>query len=457
MREFARAREEPDFVRVAREKIQARDARRNSRLVILNGGLMFTAWTFTSPDLVLPAFILNLTSSSVMIGLAGALMRIGWAWPQVFTSRVIEPRPRKMPIFLLAGSVRGVLWLVTALLTVWLADRHSGVFLASFMVLYAVATSMMGISNVPWMDIVGKAVPAADRARIFALRRLLGGGLAMGAGALISYVLSEGSGLRFPVNYGLLFTLSALGTGLSTLVFSRVREPVEPVRRRRMPLGAYLASGLTLLKEDVNYRRLCGVQFLWAFCMMSSPFYVPYAISEFEIGTAYVGLFISVTQFSSVLSNALWAYLGHRKGNQALLVYGSYFLGLSVAVPLLAGVVPDWTVAPFAAWGGQMAFNLRIAFYTLTFVFSGFATSAMFAGRMSYVLDIAPANRRPTYTSFMNMFMLPQGLLPVVAGLLVAWISYWNMFLIALIFAPLSVMLARRLKEVGKAPSDEPG
>ncbi len=448
MREFSRDQREPAFLRKAQERAQAQEVRRNSSLLILNGGLMFMAWTFASHDLVLPVFVQTLTSSSVLIGLTGAVMRIGWSWPQVLVSRFVEPRPRKMPIFLLTGGARGAIWFVIALLTFWLADRHPGLFLAGFMFLYAAATSLMGMSNVPWMDIIGKAIPTEGRARVFALRRLLGGGLAMVAGVLISYILSEGSGLRFPSNYALLFILSGVGTWLSVLAFTRVREPIERVRTKRLSLGAYLASGLDLLRTDVNYRRLCGVQFLWAFCMMGSPFYVPYAISDFGIGTAYVGLFVAVTQFSSMLSNLLWAYVGHRKGNRALLVFGSYLLGLSVAVPLLTGYVPDRTAA-FWAWGNGTAFNLRIAFYTLTFVFSGFATSAMFTGRMTYVLDIAPPDRRPTYTSFMNMFMLPLGLLPVVAGMLVAWISYWNMFLIALVFAPISVVVSRRLKDVG--------
>ena len=429
-------------------EIDPREARRNTRLLVLNGGLVFLSMTLVSSDMVLPAFVHTLTSSSVMIGLAGALMRIGWAWPQVFISRLVEPRPRKMPLFVTAGYARSGMWCLVGLLTIWLGGNRPTALLASFMVLYAVATSMMGMTNVPWMDIIGKSVPPDERARMFAIRRLFGGGMAMLAGVAISYVLSERSGLAFPTNYGLLFVLSGLGTALSVAAFGCIREPVAPIRTRQQPLGAYLASGLRLLKEDENYRRLCVVQFVWAFSMMATPFYIPYALTHFGIGTAYVGVFISVMQISSILSNALWAYIGSRRGNRALLVCGSYFLGLSILVPLLAGYVPDRGVSLVLPWGMDAAFNVRIAFFGLTFVLSGFATSAMFTGRMTYVLDIAPADRRPTYTSFMNMFMLPQGMLPVLAGALVAWISYQNMFLIALLFTPFSVRMARALKDI---------
>jgi MFS family permease len=240
-------------------------------------------------------------------------------------------------------------------------------------------------------------------------------------------------------------------TAVSIAVFGRLREPIEPVRKRLTPLGQYLTNGIGLLKTDPNYRTLCIVQFLWAFSMMGTPFYVPYAIANLGIGTAYVGLFVTVMQFSSVVSNVVWAYVGHSKGSRALLVYGSALMAFSIIVPLLAGGVPSRAVAPFEAWGIGTAFNLRIAFFALTFAFYGFATSGMYTGRMSYVLDISPPNRRPTYTSFINMFSLPQGLLPVLAGVLAAWISYRPMFVVALFFAPISVIAAARLGNVASA------
>ena len=448
MREFSPQHRVSSESNQTTEVLDRKEERRNSGLLILNGGFMFMAMTFVSYDMVLPAFIQSLTSSTILIGLTGALMRIGWAWPQVFTSRLIESRQRKMPIILFSGGLRSATWFVIALLTFRVGNEHPTLFLVGFLILYAVATSMMGISNVPWMDIIGKAIPSSQRAKVFAVRRLVGGAMAMISAGVISYVLSAGSGLTFPYNYGILFILSGAGTALSIVIFGMVREPIEAVRRRTESLGAYLASGVGLLKQDANYRRLCAVQALWSFSMMATPFYVPYALSNFSIGPQYVGIFAAWLQISSVLSNVLWAYVGSRRGNQALMVWGSYFMGLSILVPILANFVPSHQVAPFAFAGLPFSFNLQIAFFTLTFVFSGFATSGLFTGRMTYVLDIAPADRRPTYTSFLNMFGLPQGLLPILAGILVAWTSYLSMYVVALLFVPLTLWVVHRLEPV---------
>tara|TARA_B100000700_G_scaffold279377_1_gene328252 strand:- start:108 stop:317 length:210 start_codon:yes stop_codon:yes gene_type:complete len=67
---------------------------------------------------------------------------------------------------------------------------------------------------------------------------------------------------------------------------------------------------------------------------------------------------------------------------------------------------------------------------------------------MAYLLDIAPEDRRPTYTSFMNAAMLPQGLLPVLGGWLVALISYQNIFMVSLAFVLVAVWMARKLRAV---------
>lgn len=440
--EMARNEGQPLRDVVAARRAQ-KEVRRNSWLLVINGGLVMMSYTFISADLVMPAFVQTLTTSSILVGMAGALMRMGWAWPQVFISRIIEPKPRKMPLLIGAGLARSAMWILVGVMTMFLGGMTPAIFLSLFMVFYAMGTSLMGVMSVPWMDLMGKAIPASHRAKIFALRRFSGGAMSMVAGLLITYILSAQSGLAFPNNYAVLFVLSGVGTALAVSIFSQIREPIERRTRAQLSLKNYLLSGLSLMKEDANFRRLCTLQFLWGFSMMGGPFYAPYAITGLGIGAAYIGLYVTAMQFSAVFSNVAWAWIGRYKGNQALFLYGTFLLALSIAVPIGIEYVPHRAIW---VWGTEI--ELRVAVYALTFVFSGAAQSGMYSGRMSYVLDIAPADRRPTYTSFMNVFMFPQGLLPMLAGVLVAWISYRNLFLISLVFIPFAALLARQLKPV---------
>ena len=435
--------DKPPLQEVVAARREEKEIRRNSWLLVINGGMVMMAYTFISSDLVMPAFVQTLTTSSIVVGMAGAFMRMGWAWPQVFISRIIEPKPRKMPLLIWSGLARSVMWILVGLMTLLWDGSHPATFLILFMVFYAVGTSLMGVMSVLWMDLMGKAVPASHRAKIFALRRFSGGAMSMAAGILIAYILSERSGLTFPDNYAVLFMLSGAGTILAVWTFGMIREPIESNRRPRLPLKDYLLSGLKLMQEDVNFRRLCLVQFLWGFSMMAGPFYIPYAISGLGIGAAYIGFYIIAMQFSSVFSNVAWAWVGRYRGNQALFLYGTCLLALSILVPICIVYVPNQMV-----WIWGTGVNLRVVAYAFTFIFSGAAQSGMYSGRMTYVLDIAPADRRPTYTSFMNMFMFPQGLLPILAGVLVAWISYQNLFRISFLFIPFALTLARQLKPV---------
>ena len=404
------------------------------------------AISFASSDTVIPAFIQTLTGSSVLVGLSRSMISIGWSWPQILISWLIEERERKLPLFMWAGMIRAAFWFALGAATWYLAGDRPSVVLGVFLGMYAITTSLMGVSNVAWMDLVGKTVPKGGRARVFALRRMLGGGMAVASGAGISYILSDRSGLDFPRDYAVLFLISAGLYALAIGAFGLIREPIDPVRKGREPIRSYLASGFRLLKDDDDYRRLFILRYIWATAMMGMPFYVPFAISDLGMNVVYIGLFVSVSQASSVLSNALWAWIGDRSGNRALLIYGTYFLAGSILIPVTAPMVPDVTIRPLGFLGIPFSASTQVLYFSLAFLFNGFASSGMFTGRMALVLDLSPPDRRPTYTSFMNTLGVPQGLMPILGGLLAAWSSYHYMFLISLAFIPPAIILAGRIR-----------
>ncbi|MBE85327.1 MAG: hypothetical protein CME21_22445 [Gemmatimonadetes bacterium] len=421
------------------------EERRNSRLIILNGGLMQFAMSFASSETVIPAFIQTLTGSSLYVGLSRSLIRVGWSWPQIFISRIIEEREEKKPLFIWVGLLRAVVWVGVAAATWSLAGENPTVVLVVFLLMYSVTTSLMGVTNVPWMDVIGKTVPEGGRGRVFALRRLFGGGLAVVSGGLISFVLSDRSGLGFPRSYAVLFLISAVITAAAILVFGLIREPIEEVRKGREPIRAYLKSGFLLLREDLDYRRLFILRYVWATAMMGTSFYVPYALSDLQMSVVYVGLFVSVSQFASILSNALWAWVSDRWGNRELLMAGTYMLGLSILIPVTTPLIEDIPVRPLGFLGVDFSLSTQVLYFCMTFLFNGFATSGMFTGRMALVLDLSPSDRRPTYTSFMNTMGVPQGLMPILGGVLAGWMTYHYMFLVSLLFVPPAVVLASRI------------
>ncbi|MBS10228.1 MAG: hypothetical protein CME19_01330 [Gemmatimonadetes bacterium] len=85
--------------------------------------------------------------------------------------------------------------------------------------------------------------------------------------------------------------------------------------------------------------------------------------------------------FSSIVLERPLGVIGQRRGNQALLSIGTWFRAFSIAIPLTVTWIPSIEVDLFVWAGLSVAFDLRVVYYALTFVFSGFAMSGMFTGR----------------------------------------------------------------------------
>jgi len=405
------------------------EVHRDFRLIVLNGALFILAFTFINPGIVLSAFIYELTGSDVNVGLVNALFGIGWFWPQIFVSHLVQHRQRKMPFYRLAVFLRvGGIATIT-LLTFLMGGRGSQDFFWAFLLLLFFYSSSGGIGMVPWADIVGKVVPLEERARLFSLRQFYGGILAFLAGFLVQYVLSERSGLAFPYNYGVLFGLSTAFVVAGLGVFLLVREPVHPVPERRRSFWGHMADGPRLLRRDPDYRKYLLARVLWSFGMMGIPFYVPYAIDRLGVHPSAVGTFLSASMASRVLSNLIWGRLG-RKGNRRILVAGTFLISSG------------------ALWAGVVQFlpeGMRTAGYLVTFVASGAGVTAINIANIAYLLEIAPSQIRPTYVVFINTFAAPLTFVPLLAGFAIRYISYPSLFLVSSVFGLASASVALSL------------
>ena len=136
------------------KKEKEREQNRNFRVAVLQGTFMRISFAFADSTTVLPAFIYQLTQSNFLVGLTGSIMSAGWMWPQLFISNLLEHRPRKMPFYILGMSLRLTTWLAICLSTLLIGSRNNSLLATSFICFYFVLTSAMGVSTVPYMDII---------------------------------------------------------------------------------------------------------------------------------------------------------------------------------------------------------------------------------------------------------------------------------------------------------------
>lgn len=409
-------------------------SRRNFRLGVVNGALINLAHTFEDPRTILPVFVLRLTSSDAMVGLVAGIFMAGWYLPQFLVSSLVEHRERKLPYYILWGKIRIASRVLMVLSVFLIGVSHPTLLFWTFLVFWATTSLGAGFAGVPFLDIIAKTVPENRRGSFFGIRRFIGAGLGIGAGFAAKEVLAPDFVLGFPANFGLLMTLATVSAGIALLAFCRVEEPVSLFQTERRPFLEHLKSGLALIETDRDYRRFLWTRALWSATAMAFPFYAVYAVRGLGMAESSVGIFVTLWVSGTLLANFVWSQVIDRAGSRAALI-GSGVLG--VASPLAACVVifiPEGSIPLPHALSGLMGDNgiggKHMLFMSI-FVMNAFAFSGRLISNMTYLLEIAHPERRPTYIGLANTLTFPLALSPVLGGVLAGWTSYFWLFAVA--------------------------
>lgn len=392
-------------------------------------GLFFQAgMAFSEPLSVLPVFLSHFTKSQAMIGVFSALMSAGGVLPQLLVAQKLQSKSRRKPVLVAAIWTRATAWGILGGLTYFCISCNPTMVLAALIALFFVFSFAGGVAVVPFMDIWGKTLPATLRGRFFGHRQLWGGLMAVGAGYVVKRILADPV-VSFPRNYGLLFLLSFGFIGVSYIALSSVREPEGKVNSNRESLRHFLRQSLDILRQDRNFALFVLTQFMAGFSALAAPFYVLYGQNEMGMPAAQIGILIQVQMIGGIASNLLWAELSDRSGNRLVIVLTTATAAL---IPVSALLAP----------------GLGLPMLVATFGLIGFVASGTVIGFTNYLLEIAPAQLRPTYVALNGTLHTVTLGLPVVGGLVADRYSYRAAFWIVLVALAGAFLLATRLKRV---------
>ena len=162
---------------------------RNFGFALLQGTFMRVNLAFVDASTVLSAFVHKLTGSNFMVGLTGSMMTAGWMWPQLLVSNLLEHRQRKMPYYALGMGIRVFAWLGIFYCTVRIGAQNPILLAVCFLGFYFLSSSAMGVSTLPYMDIISKSIAPNRRARFFSLRQVFGGFFGIWVGFFVRAVL----------------------------------------------------------------------------------------------------------------------------------------------------------------------------------------------------------------------------------------------------------------------------
>jgi len=384
------------------------------------------AFNFFNPNSVLPAFASRLTDSDLLIGLVGAVFNGCWLLPQLATGRLIGDEPRKKP-YLVAGLSSRVLFWVIALALWFGLGRHPLAALTALYVCIGLWAILDGVASVAWFDIIARAVPLKERARLITLGQIIGGLGGIGAGALIGLILER---CPFPNDYALIFALAGAILMPSSVALVLVREP-PPEKTAPQPGDQPTDNWLQPLRTDPTFRRLMICRLLIGMIGLATPFYVKHAEKELLLPQSIVGYFVIAQTLTGVVASAVLGQVSERWGPHVVAWVGSGIAALGPLFALVADLVG----------GGWL-----VRAYPFVYVALGVINNAYMLGFFNYLLGIAPEGKRTTYIGLGNTLMGVLTLAPMAGGWLLKTTSYATLFgtTMALVAAGFLVSLGLR-------------
>jgi MFS family permease len=171
---------------------------------------------------------------------------------------------------------------------------------------------------------------------------------------------------------------------------------------------------------------------------MATPFFAVYASRELGAGPEMVGVYLAAGMATSVLSNLAWSRLSDQRGNR-LVIQLAASLGLTMA--LLA-----WSAAPLDR-ALTVATSGAVWLFAIVFALLGAFQSGIGLGGMSLLLEIAPGSDRALYVGLANSVLGVALLSTSMGGLLVDWLGYRGVFLLAAGCYAVGLWTATRVRE----------
>lgn len=383
--------------------------------------------SFVSVSTILPVFASTMTDSAILIGLISALVNAGWFIPQFFMASHVKSLKRMMPFARAMAIMERIPYLILPLSALALHWISKDIAIWIFMFVIAWRGFASGLVALPWQEVIAKIIPSSIRSRFFGISRMLGTIGAVIGSTFAGIILSK---FAYPDNYAISFMFAAVFTWTSYFFFSRTIEPEKnsnpneiEVKQPKIDLKAYRE----ILRTDKNYTRYVFSRIFFQLGSMATGFLAVYGIQNFSLSDEYSAVFSGILFTCNALGNVFWSIVGDKAGPRNTLLISDILQAFVMVLSFLAGSV--WT------------------FY-LVFMLYGFAQAGFIIGELILGMEIGKEEDRPMYIglarSISGIFIL---IAPVIGGLLVEWVGYRVMFLVALVFYVVAVIYVFQVHE----------
>lgn len=397
-----------------------RNLKRNYLAHVFHGLLGQTGFRLVNAPTFLPAYVLLLSGSEFVVGLARSIQYLGMFLSPMIAANLIEHRRRVLPVGFLTGGLMRVQVLGLALAGLFLAPDRAVQAICFFLFFFGFFTGMQGVI---FNYLMSKVIPVERRGRLMGLRNALAGITAAIVAYLGGELLVENNllGDGYAATFLLAFALTSLGLAMLLLV----REPQPPEVRPPSQLLDRFRELPALFREDRAYTYYFLCRALATMGRMATPFYIVFARDTIGLSGTTIGILSTAFVAANSVSNLGWGVMADRTGYRAVFVYTLVLWIASVTAMMVSDSLTGFTLAFVGIGAGMGGFQMAAQNMVLEF-----------GSRADLPVRIAVANSAQEAVGAVG---------PLLGGLLAAFFSLDILFGLAIGFqiAAIALVLSR--------------
>jgi MFS family permease len=335
----------------------------------------------SDPKIVLAWLLHTIGATGLAVGLLVPVREAGSLLPQLAIGGAV----RRFPVrkwFWVAGSLaQGGAVLLMALTAILAPGPGAGWTILALLAVFSVARSVCSVSS---KDILGKTVPRKRRGRLTGLAATASGGITLAVG--LSFAVKDPESFSAGDFAFLLVAAGAMWL-VASAIMAGLKEAPGATEGGRNAFREAVRS-LAILARDADFRTFCISRALLASTVLSMPYVVLLAREASGGKVASLGILLVASSSATALSATVWGFQADRSSRRTLAVAG-----------LSAGVVG---VATFLVAGAGIGGAGAIWAYGGLFFLFGLAHTGIRIGRKTYLVDMAPSDRRASYVALSN-------------------------------------------------------
>lgn len=381
-----------------KDTLTEEDVESGLRAVIRDGLASQAMVTFTG-GAFLVAFALKLGASNLVIGLLAAIPPL-LQLIQIPSIYLVEKIRNRRAISVYASALSRTMWLLIALLSVFLPPKAGLTVLITALILHA---ALGAVSNSSWNSWMRDLVPQDRLGAFFSRRMRLATGLGillyLAAGFSIDLLRKLSPDLEL-YGYSTLFLLGFLAGMLGVYFISTIPEPRMAAREGH---SKFLELILTPF-EDANFRKLISFLGSWNFAInLAAPFFTVYMLKRLGMDMSFV---IALTVLSQIMNLAflrIWGKFTDLFSNKSV---------LALSGPLFLACILAWTFTtmPEKHLG---TLPLLVAIH----IFMGISMAGVTLASGNIALKLAPREQATAYLAANSIAnSLAAGLAPILGG-----------------------------------------